>query len=84
MAKNRMISSFRGVPYHTGKRNRFIDNHQKEEIMEKVIAQLQEKIMALGERLGDAENKIWRSEEKIKELESQIDWLEKCMGDIDN
>ena len=79
-----MIASFRGVPYHTDKRNRFIDNHPKEEIMEKVIAQLQEKIMALGERLGDAENKIWRSEEKIKELESQIDWLEKCMGDIDN
>ena len=79
-----MIASFRGVPYHTDKRNRFIDNHQKEEIMEKVIAQLQEKIMALGERLGDAENKIWRSEEKIKELESQIDWLEKCMGDMDN
>lgn len=52
--------------------------------MEKVIAQLQEKIMALGERLGDAENKIWRSEEKIRELESQVDWLEKCMGDIDN
>ena len=52
--------------------------------MEKVIAQLQEKIMALGERLGDAENKIWRLEEKNQELESQIDWLEKCMGDMDN
>ena len=52
--------------------------------MEKVIAQLQEKIMALGERLGDAGNKIWRLEEKNQELESQIDWLEKCMGDIDN
>lgn len=52
--------------------------------MEKELAKLQEKIMALGERLGDAENKIWRSEEKIRELESQVDWLEKCIGDIDN
>ena len=46
--------------------------------------ELRETIMALGERLSDAENKIWRSEEKIKELESQVDWLQSCIGDMDN
>lgn len=49
--------------------------------MDKELAKLQEKIMALGERLGDAENKIWRLEEKNQELESQVDWLERCMGE---
>lgn len=51
--------------------------------MEKELAKLQEKIMVLGERLGDAENKIFRSEEKIKELESQVDWLQSCIGEMD-
>ncbi|MPM25350.1 hypothetical protein SDC9_71841 [bioreactor metagenome] len=51
--------------------------------MEKEIAQLKKQTLALGERLGDAENKIWRSEEKIQELESRMDWIEKLMGDIE-
>lgn len=45
--------------------------------------ELQEKIRVLAERLGDAENKIWRSEEKIRELESQVDWLQSCVGEMD-
>ena len=46
------------------------------------MEKLQETVMALSERLSDAENKLFRSEEKIKELESQVDWLESCIGDI--
>ena len=46
------------------------------------MEKLQETVMALAERLSDAENKLFRSEEKIKELESQVDWLESCIGDI--
>ncbi len=51
--------------------------------MEKEMFRLKKIIADLEERLSDLENKNWRSEEKIKELETRVDWLEGLTAEIE-